>query len=141
MGMMRVLSTPDKPATSKASKFIANSGAQMQKLSDLDRKSRHATMRTQSNVFSQTMPANGLKDLLGRGKGGSKGRRGDMGSILAHDQGPLNKVEWHRKKTAVQDKVSQQDPKAVSRETFKKVMTAKKEPTRTAKDRNASQVF
>ena len=57
MGMTRILSQPEKSTTpqqqSKASKFIMNSGnVEMQSLKELDRKTKHAIMKTQSNAFA-----------------------------------------------------------------------------------------
>ena len=64
-----------------------------------------------------------------------------MGSIMSHDEGLGGKVDWPRKRTFIQEKVSQQDTKVMKRETLKKVMTAKKEPVRTNQDNNTSQIF
>ena len=51
LGMARLLSNPQDSATpkhqsNKASMFIQNQDAPMQKLSDLDRKTKHAFMKT-----------------------------------------------------------------------------------------------
>lgn len=49
MGMGRVLANPQDSAptpNNKATKFIMNSGSQMQSLTDLDRKTKHAVMKS-----------------------------------------------------------------------------------------------
>lgn len=110
MGMARVLSNPQESGVggggNRASKFISNSGAQMQSLNDLDRKSKHAVMRGQSNVFGSPLEAKDLKGMMGGSKGGSPAKKGTMGNIMSHDEGPNGGVEWPRKKTFVQGKVS-----------------------------------
>ena len=53
--MTKLLCNPQEsvPARSgNASKFIANSNVSMQKLSELDNKTKYATMKTMSNIFS-----------------------------------------------------------------------------------------
>lgn len=119
----------------------------MSSLADLDRKSKHATMRTQSNVFSQTMPAslNGANknvDNMKRKGGAGSGTKGAMGSIMTHNEGPYSKLDWPSKKGAVTDKTTSQNTKQVKRQTFIKVMTEKKEPTNIARaNMLKSQVF
>ena len=72
----------------------------MQKLADLDKKSKFAHMRHESNVFSQTMPAREMSAALRdrNRKGGLKAsNHGAMGSIMAHVEGPQSKIEWASK--------------------------------------------
>ena len=102
--MTRILANPQEstPAAKQTSKFIASSGAPMQKLADLDKKSKFAHMRHESNVFSQTMPASemsaALRDRNRKGGLGAAKNKGAMGSIMAHDEGPYSKIEWASKK-------------------------------------------
>ena len=72
----------------------------MQKLSDLDKKAKFASKRQESDIFSQTMPAQSKDSLRTVGKSGiGKGRGvGAMGSTMAHDEGPYSKVDWASKK-------------------------------------------
>mmetsp|Transcript_23176 Transcript_23176/g.30901 ORF Transcript_23176/g.30901 Transcript_23176/m.30901 type:complete len:116 (+) Transcript_23176:2102-2449(+) len=115
----------------------------MQKLSDLDRKTKHAFMKTQSNVFSTAKLGETQPDGLAmKRKGGATSvKRSSMGGILAHDEGPYSKLDWPSKKQALTSKPSQQNEKQVARQTFIKVMSSKKEPTLTAQDKNKSSVF
>ena len=72
----------------------------MQKLADLDKKSKFAHMRHESNVFSQTMPAREMSAALNNRnrKGGLKAaNNGAMGSLMSHDEGPQSKIEWASK--------------------------------------------
>ena len=83
----------------------------MQRMVDLDRKTKFANKRHESNVFSQTMPASELRSALPKAnrKGGlsSAKNNGAMGSIMAHDEGPYSKIEWASKKGQVAEKPSQ----------------------------------
>lgn len=114
MTMTRLLANPQEstPAQSKGqSKFIANSGTKMERLADLDRKTKHAHMRTQSNVFASAMPASAStkNDEVGLKRKGGTGSvtRGSMGSIMNYDEGPYSKMEWPSKKGLVTGKPSQ----------------------------------
>ena len=148
MTMTRILANPQEstPSAKRTSKFIANSGAPMQKLADLDKKTKFAHMRHESNVFSQTMPASELRSALPKNnrKGGlssAKNTTGAMSSIMAHDEGPYSKIEWASKKGQVAEKPSQQDTKKIKRQTFIKVMSDKKEPRMTSEQQNLSGIY
>ena len=114
--MSRLLSsTLPNTKPNPSSKFIANSNAQMASLADLDRKSKHATMRTTSNVFNSTLPADSLKsvDKMTRKRGAGNGTNGAMSSIMAHNEGPYSKMDWPSKKGSVTDKTTSQNPKQI----------------------------
>ena len=73
----------------------------MQKLSDLDRKTKHAHMRTQSNVFNtpeKTSNASMGELTMKRKAGAGNGTRASMGGLMAHDEGPYSKMDWPSKK-------------------------------------------
>ena len=71
----------------------------MQKLSDLDKKTKFAHQRQESDIFSQTMPAQSMGSLRPGGKAGiGKANKGAMGSMMEHDEGPYSKVDWASKK-------------------------------------------
>ena len=112
----------------------------MQKISDLDRKTKYATMKTQSSIFSQTVQPSNSNGMLGARKGGVHlGRKPSIGGIMTHIEGPLSNIEWSSKskKSMIADKVSQQDSKMMKRETFIRVMSYKKEqPIRTKANAN-----
>ena len=90
----------------------------MQKLSDLDRKTKYATMKTQSNIFYQTIQAQDSSGSLSARKGGGHlARKPSMGGILIHEEGPCPKIEWasKTKKSMIATKVSQHDSKIIKR--------------------------
>ena len=60
------------PKQDKRSKYVANSGAQMQSIRDLDRKAKYSAMITKSSVFDTTNPA---PNFLGTAKNKSPHRR------------------------------------------------------------------
>lgn len=110
----------------------------MSSLADLDRKTKFATMKAQSDIFSQTMPAslnggNKNADNMKRKGGAGSGTKGAMGSIMTHNEGPYSKLDWPSKKGAVTDKTTSQNSKQIKRQTFIKVMTDNKEPANIAK--------
>lgn len=133
MGMARILSsTQPVSKTQRTNKFIANSGAQMSKLADLDRRTKYATIKAQSNIFNSTMPTPARENLdnMKRKGGAGVGTKASMGGIMAHDEGPYSKLDWPSKKGAVTDKATSQNTKQIKRQTFIKVMSDSKDTTR-----------
>ena len=91
--MARLISDPEEGLVqkpTKAAQYIMNSGTQMTKLKDLDRKTRHACLKMQSNIFSQPEPvSNGrLNDLgISRRRVVGSQARSSISNLLAHDDG------------------------------------------------------
>ena len=91
----------------------------MQKLKDLDRKTKHAHMRTQSSVFYTPSDKPGGAStgelVLKRKAGAGKGTKAAMGGIMSHDEGPYAKLDWPSKKGQVAEKPSAQNEKKLKR--------------------------
>ena len=108
------------------SKYIVNSGAKMESLKDLDKKTKHAVMLTRSTIFdSDRSDAN----TFGPRKTLSPNRHKSalMTNVMQHDEGPMTKITSFNNKTGVQGKISAQSSSTVRTNTFKRMGAARNE--------------
>lgn len=111
--------------------YIANSSTQMQSLADLKGAKKYAAMKNMSTAFQGMTNPNEAGEV-------QPGRKNlqpvsSMSNVLQHDEGPKTKMTFTKNKNDVAMKVSGQNTADIRQATLQRVMSSRKELTRTNK--------
>ena len=111
--------------------YIANSNTKMQSLSDLKGAKKYAAMKTMSSAFQGMINDKEVTEM----QSGRKNLQpiSSMSNLMQHDEGPKTKMTFTKNKNDVAMKISGQNDSDMRTATMQRVMSARKDLTRSHK--------